>query len=262
MRLFVLVALAVGAGAASASAAELPVLELPTVREQAVVRDHHGRLMLMVRTVTVEGPVGAHVLMECVKCLRWPRETVERDPRPGVEKYTGVDWMLRAANRVKLYVTKSGTVGRYMTLKAAEPLRRRKLVTVAKGCLAHGVRPIACPAPATEKQATTERKPESQSTPEVTTMKAETVGGLTHTHTDYREAGGTEGQIIYSGETVEVSCRVEGYEVEDGDTWWYQIASPPWNGLYYATADAFYNNGEKSGTLIGTPHVDLTVKEC
>ena len=35
----------------------------------------------------------------------------------------------------------------------------------------------------------------------------------------------------------------------DGDTWWYEIASSPWNNASYASADAFYNNGDTSGSL-------------
>ena len=48
----------------------------------------------------------------------------------------------------------------------------------------------------------------------------------------------------------------------DGDTWWYQIGSSPWNNAYYVSADAFYNNGATSGSLIGTPFVDPIVPNC
>jgi len=90
----------------------------------------------------------------------------------------------------------------------------------------------------------------------------ETTGGDTHTWTDYTNAGGEPGEVIASNTTVEVRCRVEGFEVESGNTWWYRIASAPWNDEFYASADAFYNNGETSGTLIGTPYVDETVPRC
>jgi len=55
---------------------------------------------------------------------------------------------------------------------------------------------------------------------------------------------------------------VTGFAVADGDTWWYRIASSPWNSTYYGSADAFYNNGATSGSLIGTPFVDSNVPNC
>ena len=44
-------------------------------------------------------------------------------------------------------------------------------------------------------------------------------------------------------QTVQIACKIAGFTVADGNTWWYQIASTPWNGAYYVSADAFYNNG-------------------
>jgi Cutinase len=91
---------------------------------------------------------------------------------------------------------------------------------------------------------------------------AETTGGVTHTWTNYSNAGGTQGPSIPSNSTVQIACKVTGFAVADGDTWWYQIASSPWNSAYYASADAFYNNGQTSGSLIGTPFVDPAVPDC
>jgi hypothetical protein len=91
---------------------------------------------------------------------------------------------------------------------------------------------------------------------------SETVGGVTHTWTNYSNAGGTQGPSIQTGQTVQVACKVPGFKVQDGDTWWYRIASSPWNDAYYASADAFYNNGQTSGSLIGTPFVDGNVANC
>jgi hypothetical protein len=90
----------------------------------------------------------------------------------------------------------------------------------------------------------------------------ETVGGVTHTWTDYANAGGTEGPSIPTGQTVAVACAVQGFQVADGDTWWYRIASPPWSSAFYASADAFYNNGQTTGSLLGTPFVDPAVAQC
>ena len=91
---------------------------------------------------------------------------------------------------------------------------------------------------------------------------SETVGGPTHTWTNYSNAGGTEGPTIATGTTVQIACRLAGFAVANGNTWWYRIASPPWNGTFYASADAFYNNGQVSGPLLGTPYVDTTVQAC
>lgn len=91
---------------------------------------------------------------------------------------------------------------------------------------------------------------------------AETVGGLTHTWTNYTNAGGTQGNSIAAYTTVQVSCKVQGFAVADGDTWWYRIASSPWNNAFYASADAFYNDGRTSGSLAGTPFYDPQVPNC
>jgi hypothetical protein len=91
---------------------------------------------------------------------------------------------------------------------------------------------------------------------------AETTGSVTHTWTDYSDAGGTEGPTIASNQTVQITCRLQGFKVADGNTWWYQIASSPWSDAYYASADAFYNNGATSGSLNGTPFVDPNVPLC
>lgn len=95
-----------------------------------------------------------------------------------------------------------------------------------------------------------------------TATYTETVGGPTHTWTDFSDAGGTEGATIFSGQSVQVTCEVQGFEVADGNTNWYRIASSPWDNAYYASADAFYNNGATSGTLDGTPYVDPAVPSC
>ena len=90
----------------------------------------------------------------------------------------------------------------------------------------------------------------------------ESTGGFTQTWTNPANAGGDQGESIESGTTVQVSCRLEGFAVEDGNRWWYRLAQAPWNGQFYASADAFYNNGATSGSLIGTPPVDEAVPVC
>jgi hypothetical protein len=91
---------------------------------------------------------------------------------------------------------------------------------------------------------------------------AETVGGAAHTWTNYTNAGGTEGPTIPAYATVQIACKLQGFRVADGNTWWYRIASSPWNGGFYVSADAFYNNGQTSGSLHGTPFVDGIVRDC
>ena len=91
---------------------------------------------------------------------------------------------------------------------------------------------------------------------------AETAGGIANTWTNYLNAGGTAGPRIAGGQTVQIACKVSGFRVADGNTWWYRIASSPWNGAYYVSADAFYNNGLTAGSLAGTPWVDPLVPSC
>ncbi len=90
----------------------------------------------------------------------------------------------------------------------------------------------------------------------------EATGSPAHTWTNFQTAGGTEGPLIVPNQAITVACAVPGFTVADGNTWWYRIASSPWNGMYYASADAFYNNGQTSGSLKGTPFVDPRVPKC
>jgi hypothetical protein len=90
----------------------------------------------------------------------------------------------------------------------------------------------------------------------------ETTGGTANTWTDYKDAGGIAGKQIADHQTVDVTCRVKGFKVADGNKWWYEIASSPWDDDYYVPADAFYNNGDITGSLIGTPFYDPAVPVC
>ena len=93
-------------------------------------------------------------------------------------------------------------------------------------------------------------------------MYAETAGGVAHTWTNYSNAGGNQGPSIAANQTVGISCKVGGFAVADGNTWWYRISDGPWSDQYFVSADAFYNNGQTSGSLHGTPFVDLAVPNC
>jgi hypothetical protein len=90
----------------------------------------------------------------------------------------------------------------------------------------------------------------------------ETPGGVAHTWTNYSNAGGFEGPAMPGWTAVQIACKTPGFRVADGNTWWYRIASSPWSGGYYVSADAFYNNGATSGSHPGTPFVDPAVPDC
>lgn len=90
----------------------------------------------------------------------------------------------------------------------------------------------------------------------------EVTGGATRTWSDPQNAGGSPGHSIGTGARVAVRCRLRGYEVPDRDVWWYRLASKPWEGRFYATADAFYNDGRTSGSLKGSAFVDREVPVC
>ena len=85
---------------------------------------------------------------------------------------------------------------------------------------------------------------------------------MAHTWTDYEDAGGAQGPTIAEYQTVQIACKVTGFAVQDGNAWWYQIASLPWNGQFYVSADAFYNGAPVGGALQGTPFVDNNVPTC
>lgn len=91
----------------------------------------------------------------------------------------------------------------------------------------------------------------------------ETVSDLgAHSWSNYLIAGGTAGPYVSPSATVLISCKVQGFKVQDGNVWWYRIAQSPWNNEFYASADAFYNNGQTSGSLSGTPFIDTRVPNC
>lgn len=98
-------------------------------------------------------------------------------------------------------------------------------------------REIPAPAPA--------RAPASE--PPARPTYAETTGGVVHTWTDYASGGGTEGPQIASNATVQITCKVNGLSVTNGNTSWYRIVSRPWNGNYYASADAFLQQWRNVG---------------
>ena len=104
--------------------------------------------------------------------------------------------------------------------------------------------------------------PASSPTGPSPTVHPETVGGVSNTWTDYESAGGTQGPSVPAFDTIQIACKLQGFKVADGNTWWYRVAQSPWDNAYYVSADAFYNDGSTSGTLLGTPFVDPKVPNC
>jgi hypothetical protein len=90
----------------------------------------------------------------------------------------------------------------------------------------------------------------------------EIAGGVAHTWTNPANAGGSQGPSVGNQQSVQVSCVTQGFPVENGNTNWYLLASSPWNGQYWVSADAFYNGYPSGGTLVGTPYVDPAVRAC
>jgi hypothetical protein len=91
----------------------------------------------------------------------------------------------------------------------------------------------------------------------------ETTGGVAHTWTNYTTGGGEQGPVIGAYATVQVSCRISGLQVKpDNNPWWYLVASAPWNDKFYVSADAFYNDGQVTGSLLNTPWFDKRVHKC
>lgn len=120
--------------------------------------------------------------------------------------------------------------------------------------------PAQSPPPAAPSPAPVLQAPAAPADAAVT--YAETTGGPTNTWTNYTNAGGAQGPTIPARATVQIACKLNGFRVANGNTWWYRIASSPWNHAYYASADAFYNNGQTAGSLAGTPFVDGNVRDC
>jgi hypothetical protein len=232
-----------------------PVVEQPQVQSRARVITRNGDRKLLVEALTVFHAHDVNVLATCPHCLRRPGpKAQEREPARGITRFVRLNWVLDYGLHVRVYVTAPGAIGRYVVLGPAKPLSRHRLVSERSGCLTEG-HPADC------GEAAPPSSPSSPTSPP-STPHAEVAGGDTETWTDYKNAGGLGGPLIHSGQSVEVSCSVQGYPVADGDTWWYRIASSPWNDAYYASADAFYNNGQSSGSLVNTPYVDEAVPHC
>lgn len=90
----------------------------------------------------------------------------------------------------------------------------------------------------------------------------EITGGAARTWSNYHNAGGTPGPSLTMHRRVYVTCRVRGFQAGGTNVWWYRLGQPPWSNRFYASADGFYNNGQSSGPLKGTPKIDGRVPLC
>jgi len=90
----------------------------------------------------------------------------------------------------------------------------------------------------------------------------ETAYTASKTFADFVSAGGPFGASLSARQAVQVSCRVKGFKVADGDRWWYRLASSPWNGQYYATTDNFWNTPRPIGNPINGIAFDKRVPVC
>lgn len=82
------------------------------------------------------------------------------------------------------------------------------------------------------------------------------------TFANFVSAGGPFGVPLTSGQSVQVSCRVKGFKVQDGDVWWYRLSASPWDGNYYVSTDNFWNTSDTSGNPINGIYFDPNVKVC
>lgn len=155
------------------------------------------------------------------------------------------------------------TVSQHGGDRAREPFIRHhpngepNVVFIYGGTAGNGPSSQPTPQPASQPKPTPQPAPQ----PSAPTY-SETTGGITRTWTNYTNAGGAQGPSITSNQTVQIACKLHGFRVANGNTWWYRIASSPWSNSYYASADAFYNNGQTSGPLRGTPFMDSNVRDC
>lgn len=81
------------------------------------------------------------------------------------------------------------------------------------------------------------------------------------TFTDYANASGP-GSILAFAQDVEIACKVYDPSVASTSPggYWYRIASPPWDGHFYAVANTFLNGDPPAGPY--THFYDPKVPDC
>ncbi|MFD4912946.1 hypothetical protein ACFWNR_06945 [Streptomyces virginiae] len=81
------------------------------------------------------------------------------------------------------------------------------------------------------------------------------------TFADHHDASGPGPRIDHLAR-VEAACKVYDPTIESASPggYWYLIASPPWNGRYYAVANTFLNGDPAEGPY--HHHFDPAVPDC
>jgi hypothetical protein len=73
----------------------------------------------------------------------------------------------------------------------------------------------------------------------------------------------SKGPRVEAWAYVEVACKVHAPQIESAnpDGYWYRLASAPWNGLYYAVANTFWNS-DVPGQPPYDSYTDWAVPDC
>jgi hypothetical protein len=97
--------------------------------------------------------------------------------------------------------------------------------------------------------------------PALTTYYVEQEGNLGAPTFSDPTAGAGEGPRVESNATVEVSCKLFDLEIAsiEPDGYWYRLHSAPYNDMFYAAANTFWNGAASGGEVINT---DLRVPVC
>jgi hypothetical protein len=82
------------------------------------------------------------------------------------------------------------------------------------------------------------------------------------TWSDYSDAGGTQWPFLGAHQKVQIACKVAEFKVANGNTWWYRIASAPWNNDHYVSADPFKKMDQPLDTYLALPFDDDNVPNC
>lgn len=120
------------------------VVRLPRVHVKASYVHLHRHRVLLVGSIVVAGLAHVRLSVSCGHCERLKARVHESHPRPGVTRYTHVDWMITGHHEILLTVTHRAELGRYMLLGTGS---HHRLVFKASGCLrARGShRRVSCP---------------------------------------------------------------------------------------------------------------------
>jgi hypothetical protein len=131
-----------------------------------------------------------------------------------------------------------------------------------------GASKLSSPSPASPARGASTNATSATPTAPVTTTSpsgptwTETTFSGSETFADFVNAGEPLGRSLAPAQGVQVSCRVKGFKVQDGDNWWYRLAASPWDGKYYASSDNFYNTPKPTGNPVNGVFYDERVPVC